>query len=41
MATVITALSVLGFLALVIGILMFVHNRDKKRDAQKLHTMQD
>jgi uncharacterized membrane protein HdeD (DUF308 family) len=35
MATIITALVVLGFIALIIGILVFVHNRDKKREEGK------
>jgi uncharacterized membrane protein HdeD (DUF308 family) len=35
MATIITALVVLGFIALVIGVLIFVHNRDKKKEAEK------
>ena len=32
MATLLTAVIVLGFLALIIGLLMFVNNRDRKRD---------
>lgn len=35
MATIITALILLGALGLVIGILMFVHKRDQKADAAK------
>jgi heme/copper-type cytochrome/quinol oxidase subunit 4 len=35
MSTIITALIVLGFIALVIGLLMFVHKRDQKREAAK------
>lgn len=35
MATVLTAAVLLGFLAMVIGALMFVNNRDRKRDAQR------
>ena len=33
MATILTALAVIGFIALVVGILMYVHKRDKKREA--------
>jgi hypothetical protein len=35
MATIITALVVLGFLALIIWLLVFVNNRDKKTDAAR------
>jgi hypothetical protein len=35
METIIIALIFLGFLGLIIGILMFVHKRDQKRDAAK------
>ena len=35
MSTIITALIVLGFLGGVIGLLMWVHNRDQKRAAKK------
>lgn len=35
MSTIITALCVLGFIALIIGLLMFVHKRDQKADAEK------
>jgi len=35
MATLMTALILLGFIALVIGILMFIHKRDQKKDAAK------
>jgi hypothetical protein len=35
MATIITALIILGALGLIIGILMFVHKRDQKREAVK------
>lgn len=38
MSTIITALIILGFLGLIIGMLMYVHNRDKKREAQKTNT---
>ena len=31
MATIITALVVLGFLALIIGLLVLVNNRDRKK----------
>ena len=33
MSTIITALSVLVFLGLIIGLLMFIHERDKKKEA--------
>ncbi len=32
MPTIITALAVLLFLALIVGILMYVHERDRKKD---------
>lgn len=35
MSTIITALIVVGFLGAIIGLLMFVHNRDQKRAAKK------
>jgi uncharacterized membrane protein HdeD (DUF308 family) len=35
MSTIITALAVLGFIALVVGLLMYVHKRDQKREAAK------
>jgi uncharacterized membrane protein HdeD (DUF308 family) len=35
MATIITALCVLGFIALAAGILMFVHKRDQKAEDAK------
>ena len=35
MATIVTALVVLGILFLVILLLMFVHKRDQKKDAVK------
>jgi hypothetical protein len=31
MSTIITAAIILGFLGLIVGLLMFVHNRDQKR----------
>jgi hypothetical protein len=37
MSTILIALIVVGFIALVIGLLMYVHNRDQKRDAEKLN----
>ena len=39
MSTVITALCVLGFIALIIGILMFVYKRDQKTEAAKKTNM--
>lgn len=39
MATVITALILLGIIALAVGILMYVHKRDQKRDAEKINTL--
>jgi hypothetical protein len=38
MSTIITALIVLGFLAGVIGLLMWVHKRDQKRDAAQANS---
>jgi len=35
MSTVITALIILGFLGIIIGLLMYVHKRDQKREAAK------
>lgn len=35
MSTIITALVLIGFIALVVGILMFAHKRDQKADAAK------
>jgi hypothetical protein len=35
MATIITALIILGTLGAIIGLLMFVHKRDQKADAVK------
>jgi hypothetical protein len=35
MSTVIIALILLGFIGLVVGILMLVHQRDQKREAAK------
>jgi len=35
MATIITALIVLGSLALIIGLLVFVNNRDRKKTASE------
>lgn len=35
MSTVITALIILGFLGIIIGLLMHVHKRDQKREAAK------
>jgi uncharacterized membrane protein HdeD (DUF308 family) len=35
-STIIVALVLIGFIALVVGILMFVHNRDKKADQKKM-----
>ena len=37
MSTIITALCVLGFIALIIGLLMFVHKRDQQADAKKVN----
>jgi uncharacterized membrane protein HdeD (DUF308 family) len=39
MATVVTALVMLGFIALVVGIFLFVHKRDQKREARKINTL--
>jgi hypothetical protein len=38
MSTIITALIVLGFLGAAIGLLMYVHKRDQKRDAEKANS---
>lgn len=38
MSTIITALIVLGFLAGIIGLLMYVHKRDQRRDAKKVNS---
>lgn len=38
MSTLLTALALLGFLALIVGILIYVHNRDKKSDAAQQTT---
>ena len=35
MSTIIIALAFVGFIALVVGILMFVHKRDQKAEANK------
>jgi hypothetical protein len=35
MSTIITALVLIGFIVLVVGILMFAHRRDQKADAAK------
>jgi hypothetical protein len=35
MSTIITALVILGFLGGVIGLLMYVHKRDQKKEAEK------
>ena len=40
MGSLITAGVVLGFLALVIGLLMFVHRRDQRRAAQEANKIQ-
>ena len=34
----VTALVILGFLAGAIGLLLFVHKRDQKREADKLNS---
>jgi len=34
----VTALVILGFLAGAIGLLLFVHKRDQKREAEKLNS---
>jgi hypothetical protein len=39
MSTIITALIVLGILGLIIGLLLYVHKRDQKRDAEKSETL--
>jgi len=38
MSTIVTALIVLGFLAGAISLLLFVHKRDQKREAEKLNS---
>ena len=35
MSTIITALVILGFLGGVIGLLMYVHKHDQKKEAEK------
>jgi|GEM_PF-2454618 len=35
MSTILIALGMVGFIALIIGILMFVHKRDQKTEAAK------
>jgi hypothetical protein len=35
MATIITALCVLGFIAFAVGLIMYVHKRDQKAEAAK------
>jgi hypothetical protein len=35
MSTILTALAVIGFIAFVVSILVFIHRRDQKRDAAK------
>ena len=35
MSTIITAVAVLVFIGLIVGLLMFVHERDKKKEAIK------
>lgn len=35
MSTIITALALIGFIALVVGILIFVHKRDQKAEGAK------
>jgi len=35
MSTIITALAVLALMGLAIGLLMYVHNRDQKKEALK------
>jgi len=39
MSTILTALALLGFLALIVGILVYVHNRDKKSEAAQNNTI--
>lgn len=39
MATIITALIILGFLGGAIGLLMYVHKRDQKREAEKANSL--
>jgi hypothetical protein len=38
MSTIVTALVILGFLAGAISLLLFVHKRDQKREAEKLNS---
>jgi hypothetical protein len=38
MSTIITALIIVGFLGGVIGLLMYVHKRDQRRDAAKANS---
>lgn len=33
-----TALIVVGFIGIMIGLLLFVHKRDQKREAEKINT---
>lgn len=35
MSTIITALCILGFIGLVIGLLLYVHKRDQKKEAEE------
>jgi len=35
MSTIIVALILVGFIALVVGLLIFIHNRDQKADRAK------
>lgn len=37
MATLLTAGVLLLFIALVVSVLVYVHNRDQKREADKIH----
>ncbi len=39
MSTVITALILLGIMGLVIGLLLFVHKRDQKKEAEKTNIL--
>jgi hypothetical protein len=38
MSTIVTALVILGFLAGAIGLVLFVHKRDQKRETEKLNS---
>lgn len=38
MSTIITALIILGFLGGIIGLLMYVHKRDQKKEAEKVNS---